>query len=107
MQRETLTAADVETIAAYIGDGFAAFESSPRAAAGGFTLPDDCRAYFVPLDGGRLAQVCAARDAAGRWTLARPSVYRLADYAAAVDGGPAAGDVAAAIESDPRRIVRA
>lgn len=109
-----LSSRDVEAIAVAIGDGFAAVDSWPATSAGGSKLPDNSREYWVSLPGhgpARVARVTAWRDPVQRWHLNAVDIYTLA-AAGVVPAGDmderaaAAGELAAAVTSDPRSFCR-
>ena len=112
METTLLTERELETICAMIEDGFAAFESSPRMACGGYAKPDDTRTYFVELGGGRLAKVWAARRPGGQWYIGAVEFFVGGGNFAQLPGATeqariqAADEIAAAIENDPRTIER-
>ena len=109
--REILTAADLDTIAAQIGDGAAPVDSWSRPAAGGYMRPDDAREYFCHLASGssgrrRIARVTVYRDPVGRWTIGDVDTFTADTSGSVTRDDDAARDILAAVETDTRQIVR-
>lgn len=98
----TITAEDFETITTAISEGLAGVESSPSLSAGGCPMPDNFRTYYAELPDGRIARITARRDPAGRWLADSADVYAVAGAASFCPAMHCRGELADAIDSDPR-----
>lgn len=110
---DRLTAADRDAICQQITDGFAARDSSSIRTAGGYDREDCSREYWCHLPdptgkAWRVARVTTYRDGEGRWTIGDVDVFTTTTNTETIDrDNVEAADILAAVEADPRDVVRA
>ncbi len=78
-----MSPADIETLEECIDGGFFAVESIAALSAGGYTLPDNTREYWISTGPRRVARVWATRGPAGRWRVDEAEFFRLEPCGAA------------------------
>lgn len=106
---------DRDAIVRQIEDGSSPLDSWTTSTAGGWTVADGAREYFIHLPsswtGGsgarRIARVTAYRQPDGSWSIGDVDIFTMSAGLETVRrDDDRAFDILAAIDRDPRRIVR-